>query len=683
MTRRGDPSPPGDHRPPGERGSGLAPLLVVAILILATGLRFYRLDAQSLWNDEGNAARIAERSLPQIIEGASRDIHPPGYYVILAGWRALTGDSELALRAFSALAGVLTAAVVYAIGASFFDWRVGGLAALLVALNPFQVYYGQEARMYALLALLSAGSVLLAARVLTLPGKMRAERFNARRAVMLAAGYVLVNAAGLYTHYSFPAVLVAETLVFLVWLARRERKLHGLVVWAGLQIAALLLFSPWVPVAIPQVMGWPKRGAGNVGLMTIITTIACGTTLPREAALGGIGPLLILAGVGLFGPVEGDVIGGGGHPHEHPATHSETDSSTSVRLYLRFGERIGLVVLWGLITPALLAALNSLSEPFLKFLLPSGLALMVLAARGVVMGFELGRPLPGASAVSALLTRLVTVILLVGGLAPAIAGLWHLYFDPAYARDDYRGIAGRIMAEAGPDATVVLDAPNQWEVFTYYYPDGPGVTPLPNLTTGETLARLLAEQERIYAVFWGDAEQDPQRVVESALDANAFTVYTEWYGAVRLVLYAVPGEMATEIAVPSGARFGEAITLEGFALSVERLAPGDVLGVTLFWRTDAPLETRYKVFVHLYAPDGTIIAQHDGEPGGDLAPTTTWRPGETLIDNHGLLLPVDAPAGVYRLMVGLYDFGDNRLPISLDGEVVGDSLPLGDIPVGW
>ena len=73
-------------------------ILLLAILLLASFLRFHGLDAQSFWNDEGNSARIAERTLDLILEGAEGDIHPPGYYLLLHGWRALFGQSEFALR---------------------------------------------------------------------------------------------------------------------------------------------------------------------------------------------------------------------------------------------------------------------------------------------------------------------------------------------------------------------------------------------------------------------------------------------------------------------------------------------------------------------------------------------------------------------------------------------------------
>jgi len=73
--------------------------------------------------------------------------------------------------------------------------------------------------------------------------------------------------------------------------------------------------------------------------------------------------------------------------------------------------------------------------------------------------------------------RVVVLAMALFGFSPLVTGLQGLYFDAAYARDDYRAIAARITVEAGPSAAVILDAPNQKEVFTYYYPDGPNVTP--------------------------------------------------------------------------------------------------------------------------------------------------------------------------------------------------------------
>ncbi|HET7377478.1 MAG TPA: glycosyltransferase family 39 protein, partial [Anaerolineae bacterium] len=123
-------------------------LFLLLILILAAVLRFYRIDGQSFWNDEGNSARIAERSLQLITEAAAGDIHPPLYYYLLHFWRGVFGVSEFALRSLSAMLGVLLVGLTFLIGRKAFSAGIGLLAALVAAINPFQIYYSQEARMY-------------------------------------------------------------------------------------------------------------------------------------------------------------------------------------------------------------------------------------------------------------------------------------------------------------------------------------------------------------------------------------------------------------------------------------------------------------------------------------------------------------------------------------------------------
>ncbi len=141
--------------------TGLLRHLFVAVLVLflAAFVRFYHLDSQSLWNDEGNSLRLAERSTGNLIDAAGRDIHPPGYYLVLKGWIALAGESEFSLRALSAFEGVIAVAVTIALGRALFSRAAGSVAGLLVALSPFAVYYSQETRMYAQVGLLSVASM--------------------------------------------------------------------------------------------------------------------------------------------------------------------------------------------------------------------------------------------------------------------------------------------------------------------------------------------------------------------------------------------------------------------------------------------------------------------------------------------------------------------------------------------
>jgi hypothetical protein len=76
------------------------------------------------------------------------------------------------------------------------------------------------------------------------------------------------------------------------------------------------------------------------------------------------------------------------------------------------------------------------------------------------------------------------------------------------------------------------------------------------------------------------------------------------------------------------------------------------------------------------------VAQQDGEPGGGLAPTTSWPAGSSVADNHGVLLPAGLPPGEYTLSIGLYELFTNvRLPVTLDGTSAGDRLDLGVVVV--
>lgn len=99
--------------------------------------------------------------------------------------------------------------------------------------------------------------------------------------------------------------------------------------------------------------------------------------------------------------------------------------------------------------------------------------------------------------------------------------------------------------------------------------------------------------------------------------------------------------------------------------------PGAPLAVSLVWAADQTPDRAYKVFVHLLAPDGTLLAQSDAAPAQWTRPTTGWLPGEFITDPHTLILPPDAPPGPYTIAVGLYS-GADRLtaPDFPEGRVV-------------
>ncbi len=126
--------------------------LLAAVLLLAFGLRMVTLGEQSLWYDEAFSLLLARYDLSEIVARTSLDTMPPLYYWLLHLW-GTGAPVDFYPRLLSAIAGTLSVALVYAVGRQLMDAGVGLWAALFTAVAPFQIFYGQETRMYALLGL--------------------------------------------------------------------------------------------------------------------------------------------------------------------------------------------------------------------------------------------------------------------------------------------------------------------------------------------------------------------------------------------------------------------------------------------------------------------------------------------------------------------------------------------------
>jgi len=349
--------------------------------------------------------------------------------------------------------------------------------------------------------------------------------------------------------------------------------------------------------------------------------------------------------------------------------------------------RSGVAGAWLLIPVGLTLAFGLLSDAFSKFLLVAVPPVCLLLAYGLMSGFK-----PQGSKLRALTLGFFGLAIAVVFAYATGLSLQNLYFNPAYFRDDYRGIAQYVAKVERPGDAILLIAPNQIEAFSYYHRSGAETFPLPHsrpLDPSETTAALeaiVAQHPRLFVLFWADEQADPNHFVESWLNTHAYKAGDAWYGQVRLATYAT-SRPAAEMTTPSGAQFaasaGAHVTLDGYSLQAAALSPGDILQITLFWQADAALTARYKVFVHLYSdPNQPPLAQQDGEPGGGLLPTTGWVPGQRYADNHGVLIPADMPPGQYTLFVGLYNLFDGaRLPVAQAGQPVGDRLDLGAITV--
>ncbi len=545
--------------------------LSICIVFLAAALRFHHLGTQSLWNDEGNAYVQATRSFADIASNAARDIHPPGYYWLLAIWRNFTGDSEVALRTFSTLASILSVAFTFAIGKRLFNPAAGLAAATLVALNTFSIYYAQEARMYALLAMWGVAGMWTLVNLVgvstpssALPRKQ--GRGFKSPTIKWGLALALINTAGLYTQYAYPFIMLAQGVIFLLWFAinalHRPRVTQQLVpgtqylfplgTYIAANILTILLFLPWLPTALRQVTQWPSTG----------------TPIPAVEALGIIGGWFTLGITYEFVP--------------------NATSYLPIALFLLLGGLVGglwlrgkaalwptlLPVMWAGLPVALFLALGLFRPANLKFLLPAQIGFALLMGAGIGGWWSLaqrGYRLDRITLVLTVLQALWLLVYLYNGLQP-------LYSDPHFQRADYRSMVQAISANPRAGDAIILDAPNQEEVFRYYYHGDAPVYPLPaglggdDAQTLDTVQNIIQQHKRIFVLFWGEAERDPNHIIEQTLDSTTFEAgHDRWYGDVRFAQYVTPVTMPES--KPIYKRFGDSIMLERAPSAGARSAP--------------------------------------------------------------------------------------------------------------
>lgn len=615
----------------------------VLMLLIAFALRFHLLGAQSLWHDEGISYTNATRSFDAIASASAGDIHPPGYYFALRAWVTFAGESEFALRALSAFASVLTVAVAYAIGRRIMPAWAAALGASFAALNTFNLYYAQETRMYALLALWSAASILLVMALMKRP--------TWRRAAVLG----VINAAGMWTHYAFAFVIAAQVVTVLIALIMPEQRgKRGGIIRAYLGAAALtfVLFLAWLPTAINQLSGWQQAGG-------VIPTAEAGARLAQWLIFGVTAdnitlaiPILLLI-AGLIAPVRGN------------------------RMWVA-------PVMLAAVPVSLFLFLGVTRESNLKFLLPAQIGAAVWMARGVwVIGKALTQRRKDAEAQRRL--QVVTVLLSAAIAAWMLVNLVTiippLYTDPRWQRADYRSVAARMESELDANDAIVLVSPSQREVFEYYFGGETRIHALPvnfdfDVETTVALAYILSSADRIDALFWGERERDPQGYIENGLNIEAYQIDQSWIGDLRLARYVVNPDLPRECPLAS---FDD-IRLTECYMSSATAAPEDAIAFDFMWETNRPLPRDYKIFVQVLNAEGVLVTQRDSYPQGGSNQTTAWRLRQPVSDHHAILLPADLAPGTYTVIMGWYDASDPMRRLTVDGTDA-DYHTLGTITV--
>jgi len=102
--------------------------------------------------------------------------------------------------------------------------------------------------------------------------------------------------------------------------------------------------------------------------------------------------------------------------------------------------------------------------------------------------------------------------------------------------------------------------------------------------------------------------------------------------------------------------------------------------LVLYWQADQKVAASYTVFTQLFDAAGKLVAQQDNLPGQGQSPTDQWTTQTLVRDPYRLVLPANAQAGAYHLLVGLYD-AQGRRPLTLPDGTTADHLSF-DLNIG-
>jgi hypothetical protein len=137
----------------------------------------------------------------------------------------------------------------------------------------------------------------------------------------------------------------------------------------------------------------------------------------------------------------------------------------------------------------------------------------------------------------------------------------------------------------------------------------------------------------------------------------------------------LPSAATADPTVQTEVVFEDQMRLLGYDLRAEGAAG---YRLRLFWMAKRGLPESYTVFAHLRDTPLTAFSQSDQVPRQGSYPTSLWRPGEIVIDDHWLPLP-ETPPGPLQLVVGVYT-PDRRVFVSVEGGAPQAEVVLQTVP---
>lgn len=593
-------------------------LAVLLVLLLAALIRIAGMGHNSLWSDEGWNLWAIEGDHPAtVLTRLAENHHPPAYYLAIDTWQHIGGDSKFSLRLLTVLGGVLSAALVYRIGADHFSHEAGLFAAIVFAVFEQPVYYGQSIRHYGWLVLGVCLMTFFFLRLLRRP----------TRGYLIA--YSLSIAFSLYTMYLAVFIVVVHGFLGLfLWRASVRRKFSLIGAW----IMAGVLLLPWLIYALPQqwakvqrgiIVGYPNSYpttlenaleladlllGGQFVAGMVLCTLAVYAVLRMSRSRQFIGGLILVSGIGLyFALLVVNLFTG--------ILAERTVFFLTPAIALTFG--IGFEQIPRRVQIPLTAAL---------------VGWMILMPQGAVPYIN---SVPVAEQVAQ-------------GYNPGDLVLLETGFDDVAFEYELRH-------ELSAHDPLVFRS-----YYLYDYPDDD--------TMMAQLDEVLRTRQRVWLVYWNV----PPRMADWLRDLG-FRNEGRWSlpmggGDVMYELY--PTVQITQFVRPrstqSETRFGDLFTLHDVVYPQSFIRDG-VLFTDLWWSVEQVVDRDYSFGVLLRDQSGVVRVENFG-PMTEL-PTSQWQPRTLYYDRRSLdLSTTDLEPGTYEIIVNAYWYQTPEFPLQSGGE---------------
>jgi len=672
-------------RAPAERAPHL--LACAGLLLLAAALRLWDLGGPSFWYDEAYTWWVSTQVSPAAsIESSLTEFIPPLTYFLWRGWAALTGTSEFALRAVVALLGLLTVALAGRIARRLVGVRVHGavqrrvtrpapkgstrgvaLAALaLFAVAPPVLWAARDARMYGFVLAFTLLADLALLEALASSGRRRRVWAWVWGVAVLAALYTVVL-AGFWLVGQGVFVLCA-----LVLLRRGEARRDLVVALAPPAIVAGSLFLPWLIPAVGRLGEnagyWPGTLPATAFFARTVRGVTVFRFLASERAALHVG--LLVTVFGLLAPV--------------------LAGRRLLAWIYPFATGVVPLVLMSVIfrhMPKWELQHTVIFAPSLLLALAMGWrASEQRSAAGARWGA--GRRAQRDRAAERVPRRRLALgiqawplrVALLLAVSPLVVASVNLLVNPAFANDDWRGVAAYVEELRGPGDLVIVETGAALPAWTYYA-GAAGTLPLPDdalldvthvlhyENTAPVLNAQLAGVENVWLVGWLDAVTDPTGVVAALLAEVGEPSPQPAFRGVSLRRYALTREpnfpAAPELTAAPEAELLPGVGLKGVTLPATPRPADEVIPVRTWWATADPGAHEglcYQASLRIYDGAGDLWGQRDAPPGGGDYRPERWPADTWVLGSLDVRLPAGTPVGTYTATLILYELGGARSP---------------------